>query len=339
MKFIKKPVTVEAFQMTRERRQNNKDWPEWLNEAWNKPHGVPGAVYPKHYPDSDGTDNLMIRTLEGVHQVSWDDWIIRGIKGELYPCKPEIFAATYDEATFSDSKSATVEVLVTDKMLGAFAEKFWGPGWNTEIAEFVFNDAREAIKAAMEQANLEFGPGKIDGFVHKLETGESDVQPSADEELVAYLGMSAELLAKIYDRSDNLNIKSACERALNMAERLGEEHRSMYIPYSQMVRNLFKEMGTPEATLMHAGVGVAGEAGELIDAIKKAWVYGKKLDAANLLEELGDLTFYMQQILNTFGWTWADVRMANRMKLAKRYPDGVYSDHHAQARLDKSKSK
>ncbi len=98
LKFRKKPVVVEAFQMTRERRSDNRDWPEWLNRAWNKPHVEEGAVFPKNYPDSDGRDELCIFTKEGVHLVTFDDWIIRGVQGELYPCKPDIFERTYEPA-------------------------------------------------------------------------------------------------------------------------------------------------------------------------------------------------------------------------------------------------
>lgn len=47
-------------------------------------------------------DLLEIVTLEGKHLVSWGDWIIRGVKGELYPCKPDIFAATYEKVTTDD---------------------------------------------------------------------------------------------------------------------------------------------------------------------------------------------------------------------------------------------
>lgn len=43
-------------------------------------------------------DILKIWTLEGDHTVSWGDWIIRGVKGELYPCKSDIFEATYEPA-------------------------------------------------------------------------------------------------------------------------------------------------------------------------------------------------------------------------------------------------
>lgn len=97
-KFRKKPIEIEAFQMTKERRLDNSDWPAWLHEAWNEEPNSPNAVYPSDYPNSDGTDELEIFTLEGVHRVSFGDWIIKGVQGELYPCNPDIFAATYDAA-------------------------------------------------------------------------------------------------------------------------------------------------------------------------------------------------------------------------------------------------
>ena len=87
-KFRKRPVEVEAFQMTKERRQDNSDWPEWLNAAWNMDRDEPGAV-----------------SLEGVMEVGWDDYIIRGVQGELYPCKPDIFEATYDTVAQQECKS------------------------------------------------------------------------------------------------------------------------------------------------------------------------------------------------------------------------------------------
>jgi hypothetical protein len=95
-KFRKKPVVIEAFQMTRERREDNREWPEWLNRAWNMELSEPGAVCPEDWPESNGKDRLLICTLEGKMLVEWGDWIIRGVKGELYPCKPDIFEATYE---------------------------------------------------------------------------------------------------------------------------------------------------------------------------------------------------------------------------------------------------
>ena len=90
------PVEIEAFQMTKERRQDNSDWPNWLNKAWNKDWHKPNAVSSEEFPNSDGTDRLISQTLEGPHTVSWDDWIIQGMKGEIYPCKPDIFEQTYE---------------------------------------------------------------------------------------------------------------------------------------------------------------------------------------------------------------------------------------------------
>lgn len=95
MKYRKKPVVIEAFQMTEARRWDNSEWPEWLHEAWNRRHGERSLSI-----DSDDPDGarFVIGTLEGVHRVTWGDWIIRGVKGELYPCKPDVFAATYEPA-------------------------------------------------------------------------------------------------------------------------------------------------------------------------------------------------------------------------------------------------
>jgi hypothetical protein len=98
LQYRKKPVVIEAFQMTRERRNDNSDWPAWLNDAWKGEPNKPGTVQRTMPFDENPTDELEIMTLEGIHRVNWGDWIIRGVQGELYPCKPEIFAATYEPA-------------------------------------------------------------------------------------------------------------------------------------------------------------------------------------------------------------------------------------------------
>lgn len=94
-RYRKKPVIIEAFQMTRERRMDNKDWPTWLNKAWNMDPQETGAVF-RASLQTPPPDHLMVRTLEGALLISFDDWIIRGVNGELYPCKPDIFARTYE---------------------------------------------------------------------------------------------------------------------------------------------------------------------------------------------------------------------------------------------------
>lgn len=90
MKYRKKPVVVEAFQMTKEHFNDNSNWPEWLHRAWNLGRYEPGAFYP------DLGDTLKIHTLEGHHVVGVGDWIVKGIKDELYPVKPDIFELTYE---------------------------------------------------------------------------------------------------------------------------------------------------------------------------------------------------------------------------------------------------
>lgn len=106
--------------------------------------------------------------------------------------------------------------------------------------------------------------------------------------------------------------------------------------YGTFVKALFKEMPGEHGTLLHAAVGLAGETGELIDAVKKAWAYGKPLDRENVIEELGDVAFYLVAACNTVGITLREVIAANVDKLLKRYPNGIYSDQAAIARADKS---
>jgi hypothetical protein len=94
-RYRKKPIIIEAFQMTEDRRYDNGEWPDWLNRAWQLKIGTPGAMQLVDKTGQD-TDAIELVTLEGSHRVSWGDWIIQGVKGELYPCKPDIFDATYE---------------------------------------------------------------------------------------------------------------------------------------------------------------------------------------------------------------------------------------------------
>lgn len=104
--------------------------------------------------------------------------------------------------------------------------------------------------------------------------------------------------------------------------------------YKEFVAALAKPMGSHKNDLMHMAVGICGEAGELADAIKKHWVYGRELDSTNVIEELGDLLFYIQGMANFMGVDIEVIRQFNVNKLAKRYPTG-YTDAAAIARADK----
>ena len=85
MRFRKKPIEVEAVHYLGD---GNMDGgvPPWLWHALSE--GKAEAT--------NGADPFVIHTLEGDHIASPGDWIIRGVKGELYPCKPDIFELTYE---------------------------------------------------------------------------------------------------------------------------------------------------------------------------------------------------------------------------------------------------
>ena len=91
------PDEIRAFQMTKERRENIREWPQWLQDAWNKEVKIFGSLFPENYPNSDDTDRLMINTLEGVHLVDWNDYIIQDANGKLFSRKPDIFKKTYEK--------------------------------------------------------------------------------------------------------------------------------------------------------------------------------------------------------------------------------------------------
>ena len=78
-RFRKKPVVIEAIQ--------------WLGDNFEELEGF--GSQRDIVSNQDGT--LTIATLEGNHTAQKKDWIIRGVKGEVYPCKPDIFNQTYEE--------------------------------------------------------------------------------------------------------------------------------------------------------------------------------------------------------------------------------------------------
>lgn len=104
--------------------------------------------------------------------------------------------------------------------------------------------------------------------------------------------------------------------------------------YAEFVASRAKVLPRKIDDVLHAGLGIGTEAGEIQSTVKKAWVYEQTLNEENIHEELGDLMFYVQHMCNVLGWTLEEVMRANIDKLTKRYPTG-YSDKHAALRLDK----
>lgn len=116
----------------------------------------------------------------------------------------------------------------------------------------------------------------------------------------------------------------------------------MNIKHDELVARLAKSgtdilaQLTPEAAhQLHMAVGISGEAGELLDAVKKSAIYCKPLDMENVIEELGDIEFYMEGLRARLGISREQTLQANIEKLSKRYSSLTYSNQAAQERADK----
>lgn len=90
-----------------------------------------------------------------------------------------------------------------------------------------------------------------------------------------------------------------------------------------------------DCNILHMALALPGEVGELIDAIKKNIIYRKPLNHKNVVEELGDIEFYLEALRQSFNIDRDEVLQFNIAKLTERYGK-MYSDAAAQARADKS---
>jgi hypothetical protein len=87
-KYKKKPVEIDAEKISDILKNATSDWmelPEWVRTAYENGDLVFANTH------------LIVNTLEGSMVGGYEDILIRGIQGEIYPCKPDIFASTYDE--------------------------------------------------------------------------------------------------------------------------------------------------------------------------------------------------------------------------------------------------
>lgn len=88
--FRKRPVVVEAVQWTNDTRGVS------LNAVWRMKDSL-GDDGRSHITfAADGSPALLVKTLEGDMRAEVGDWVIKGVKGEFYPCKPDVFASTYE---------------------------------------------------------------------------------------------------------------------------------------------------------------------------------------------------------------------------------------------------
>lgn len=89
MKYRKKPVIIEAFKWTAD--EDQLEDPIWICEAIRK--GEAWIDRDRH----GGIITMKIKTLEGLMRANIGDYIIQGVNGEIYPCKPDIFEKTYEK--------------------------------------------------------------------------------------------------------------------------------------------------------------------------------------------------------------------------------------------------
>lgn len=95
-KYRKKPVVIDAWQLTKENIEAGI--PDWINTEQVSIFGEANVF-------------AEIHTLEGTMQASYGDYIIKGVQGEFYPCKPDIFEATYEEAVSVSNIEEDLSVL------------------------------------------------------------------------------------------------------------------------------------------------------------------------------------------------------------------------------------
>ena len=104
--FRKKPIEIQAWHWRFSTEQAEE--PVWIRDALHRWPQLGSIAFEPHHPDCP---RIAIATLEGVMTANPGDWIIRGVKGELYPCKPDIFEMTYERADAPSDRDALIAAL------------------------------------------------------------------------------------------------------------------------------------------------------------------------------------------------------------------------------------
>lgn len=145
-----------------------------------------------------------------------------------------------------------------------------------------------------------------------------------------------------YDIGNDMrcNLTTKLEGVLNAStDKSGAVGVVVTASHRDMVEKLFKKDDDQGMMLLHAVMGIAGEAGELVDAIKKHVFFGKELDKENVVEELGDILFYLEAMAQLLNVSKTQLMAHNVDKLLTgekaRHKSGKYSDEAQNARADK----
>lgn len=113
------------------------------------------------------------------------------------------------------------------------------------------------------------------------------------------------------------------------------EYAKMVASLAKPGKDIYMQVSYGDCHMMHMLLGLAGEVGELIDAAKKNIIYGKPLDMDNVIEELGDIEFYLEGVRQGYAIRRDEAIQKNMDKLQNRYGE-VYSDEAANQRKDKA---
>ena len=120
-----------------------------------------------------------------------------------------------------------------------------------------------------------------------------------------------------------------------MNKTLQEKHGELVAALAKPGSDILSSLTAQDCHLIHMVLGVSGEAGELLDAIKKSVIYRKPLDMENVKEEISDIMFYLRGLADALGFDQDTLLAFNIDKLQKRYPNATYSNKDAITRADK----
>lgn len=96
--------------------------------------------------------------------------------------------------------------------------------------------------------------------------------------------------------------------------------------FQEQAKRTRPDLGSELNNNLHMTIGIATEAGELLDVYKKAFAYGKKIDVVNVKEEIGDLLWYIVNQCDINGFDIEEIMHTNIMKLLKRFPEKFDAD-------------
>lgn len=116
-------------------------------------------------------------------------------------------------------------------------------------------------------------------------------------------------------------------------------HQQMVTDLMKPGQDILDSLTPAKCEIIHMVMGISGEAGELLDAIKKFVMYNKVIDMDHVIEEMGDLEFFLEGARQILGISREAILYANEQKLLHgekaRYKSGKYSDKQAHDRTDK----